>query len=73
MSKSETRLVSELLKTVNLATNATRYFVKICDVMTRISKADYTARRDNAFGVCGLYESSTKTHARKYTNVTYYI
>ena len=73
MSNSEVRHVSELLRTVNNITGATRYFVKICDVMTRISKADYNERRDTAWGVNNLFNTTSKRVNRFYTGVTYYI
>ena len=66
------RYTSSLLKTTNTTTGNVRYYVSICDVMQRISKAEYDARRDGCDGVCNLYDETKKNHRRQYTTIVMY-
>lgn len=64
---------SELLRVQNKTTGKWRYFIKDCaGDFTRISKADYEKRYDDAGGVSNLLTKTSNTHNRHYTTVVYY-
>ena len=67
------RYEMETLKTVNNLTGNTVYYVKKCDVMTRISKKEYDNRRDQAFGLCDSFQTTNKKYTRYYKTLTFYI
>ena len=61
---------SELLRTVNNQSKKVTYFVKICDVFTRISLAEYDERYDSSHGICDLFNTTSKKFNRFYTTIT---
>jgi hypothetical protein len=62
---------SELMRLTNLKTGNKRYYVSICDVMTRVSYEDYLQRYDSADGFSSYHTTETKTHKREYITAVY--
>lgn len=62
---------SEVLRSVNKTSGKIIYYVKVCDVMKRITREEYDKRYDDADGVCCLHTKETKTHWRHYTTLVY--
>ena len=61
---------SELLKTVNNKNGLITYFVKKCDIFTRISKNEYDERYNSAYGISNLYNTTSSNFNRFYTTIT---
>ena len=62
---------SELMRSVNKTSGKITYYVKVCDVMKRITREEYDKRYDDADGISCLYTKETKAHWRHYTTAIY--
>ena len=62
---------SELLRSVNKTSGKITYYVKVCDVMKRITREEYNKRYEDADWISCLYTKATKTHWRQYATVVY--
>ena len=60
---------SELMRCENKATGGVTYFVKKCDVFSRISRDEYETRFRKSDGVSCLFTRSTKRHTRHYMTI----
>lgn len=61
----------ELMVTTNVNTNVKRFYMKICDVWTRISKTDYCNYVETAINSNCYLTRITRKHIRQ-TAVYYY-
>lgn len=61
----------ELIRTENISTNRFTYFMVVCGVPRRISKADYDQYKQEADSLSCLSTQSTKKHRRQYTTCNY--
>lgn len=60
---------SELMDCTNLKTGKVTYYMKVCDVFQRVSRAAWDARYHGADGLHSMHSVSTKTHRRSYRTV----
>lgn len=65
------RYQSELLRVINIKTNKRSYYVKKCDVFTRVTLEDYDKRYDEADGFSCVHTKTSKTHIRHYITAIY--
>jgi hypothetical protein len=62
---------SELMRTTSHKTNKVTYWIKKCDVFTRISYEEYSLRFARADGVTCLSTQTNKNFTRQFLTVSY--
>lgn len=62
---------SEVKRTVNTKTGKTRYYVKKCGVFSRIGRAEYEKRYDEATGLSCLWNKLVGDSNHCYTTLIY--